>query len=1330
MKNNIFFLCLFFLFQSYNSFSQFPTQENIGIGNIENASNLPVSNSAIGQNVIGSGKTDNGIVNQGFIQSPNAVIDSLPYYNIGEIPNQIVYQDVSLIFYVWSRDLGINASLSFNTISNAPNGEIKFNSITKRFEFKAEQSDKGSFVGEFKAVFDGDTITQEVTFDIFPDLPPEQTAFGLTPDSNSFPDDTDDIIITSNSLGSNSFNHELRPTSEVSIAGKTLIFDNNLANNLQEYTNKRYDDIERINLFAEKIIIRSPLHFAQTNVHIQTRDLVFEGKEESAHINTQPANPLGTNTGANGLDAGNITVFVENFEVNEPGHRFRLIGGNGSAASNTTKGGAAGNGGNFISNKELSGFVDLAPGSASNSGSSPGNSGQYGRVILKGNKYSWINPYSLRLVISHLRTAYLNGFDLEVKEICDDYIKEIEDYSALSVWDTLNSETKVEILQLNQEMASISQRIASNLDFYGNPAGWVPMLSFEVNKAAFEEEVNKAINVLYFCYWIQKENTSREQKISSLQTARTELEGLLSGYQNDYIQAVTRLPQVESEAQNISAEIKLLISDLEELEALLLERATYITRPKKVSLWRRITRTVGKIAQVVPLYQPALGVIGTGLVKVSETDFSDPWAAIDSLSGVVSDIAKVDWEKSAKDFKGVVDSIKLLNVKHDTVDRIKIAGILLERASPLASDIKNILEKAEETGISSEMVEATLAKLKAESPEYTNLIQRAEILNSEKTQFIQEINSLLQSLSTLGSDIQKSILSIDGMNLQSTNLASVRDLRAMTYTKDMENRVTERLLKYHYYMKKAYEYRLLKPYPADLNLPELFDEYRQIVETDDQGDSVILSQSQFENLKTIYDDVLSTVTSEILDIYNTNAPEISAPLRFSLTKDDISTLNNGEPIILNMVERGMFPAFEENIRIRSLKVSDVEMHFENGQPGSFAFFDVLMEHSGLSRLKKDGETYLFNHYNERNNNPIVWGSRFDGLTRQLDPKEPSPTVASLLFSILNDLNQYSPENHLLYSRPAAWADILITKNDVTSNGVDMILDSITFELIYDFSQLPTSFATLNVTTNDDLRPYITLNREDVNERQDGWGKFNRTFFSSSTGKVNLEAPESYGIWEFDKWTDQFGNEISDRNNIDVSLFSSQTVKANYQLILPELYLPEDTIYLTSNQGSLDVEVLNIGTGEMDWYVSGEENWLTIIGDTTGLNNGIFKIGFDENNTGGTRIQELIVIAPESIDYIDTVYVLQDVVSSTNGVIAKSPKVEIRPNPATNIITIESIGINSVEFRIYDVDGRMMIYKKDGSTVQSINISSLKSGTYLLQCIDESGNSYVERFIKF
>lgn len=1334
MKNK--FLIIVFAFQSLLSIAQFPSQEFVGISASKSSTTSTQVSSATGQNVIGSGASDNCIINQGYIQSKDVLIDTLPYYNIGEIPDQIVYQEVPLVFYFWSKDLGLNAKLSIEVIDPKPAGEIKFNPITKRFAFKAASTDKGEFKVIFQGILDVDTVSQEVILNIFPDLPPEQTAFGLTPNQNTFPSDSDDsnIIITKSSLGAGrQFNHQSSETFEHSIAGKTLIFDENLSNKLQIYCNNPRYNIESLNLYAEKIIIRSPIYLPQTEVHIQSRELIFEGDETTAYINTKPVDPTiipGMNEGINGLDAGPMTLFVNDF-IAQPGKRFKLYGGKaGPSPNGLSRAGNAGNGGNFISNKELSGFADLAPGEASNSGNIVGDSGTRGNFLLEGSRYSWINPFALRLVIAHSRSAYLNGFDLEAKEICDNYTSEIDDYTAISAWDSLSSETQVEILQLSQEMATTSQRIASNLDFYGNPAGWVPMLSFEVNKNAFEEEVNRAINVLYFCYWIQKENASREQQLSALQTAQTELQGLLNEYQNDYIEAATLLPQVENKAQNISDEIDILLDDLEELEVLLLERATYANIPKKENLWRKITRTVGRIAQVVPIYQPALGAIGTGLVTVSEIDFSKPWDAIESISGVVGDIAKTDWKTSADDYKGVIDSIKLLNVKHDTVDRIKIAGVLIKKASPLVNTIKDLTKKAEETGISSEKIDATLAKLKADSPEYSDLISRTEVLNMEKVQFLQEINTLLQSLSNLGNNIQQGVLSIDAMNLKANDLGSVRNLRAMIYTKDMENRVKERLLKYHYYMKKAYEYRLLTPYPADLTLPDLFDEYLRFVDNEDEDNTVNLTQTEFSTLKAVYDDVLSTVTDEILNIYNTNAPEISAPLRFSLTDDDLRALNNQEPVLLNMVKRGMFPAYEENIRIRSFKVVDVKMHFENGQPGSFAYFDMLMEHSGISRLKKTGETYLFNHYNEQNTNPIVWGSRFDAAAGLLNPKEPSPSATSLLYSILENLNRYSPENHLLYSRPAAWADILISKNDVTSNGVKMVVDSMTFEVVYDFSQLPTNYATVNVITNDNLRPYISLTKEDINERQDGWGNFNRTFFQSTTGKVEMEAPEEYGAWVFENWTDQFGNLISDKNKVEVTFSQSQTVKANYTLIQPVLHLPQDTIFVPNEVGSQLITVENIGTGDMDWYSTNTDSWLKIVGDSTGFNNGNFEISFDENTTGNQRIQELYVVAPSSIDYIDTIVVIQDIISSIESKVKKKPTISLIPNPVQGELFIKFSGITPHKLQIFDLTGKKLkTIEIEHSDQYSIDVSSLIRGTYILVAVDHKNNRYQKRFVK-
>ena len=1322
MKNSI-FLLLFWLLQSSSLFAQYPSQQVNGVSGISNSTASIHLTSTIGQTIIGSGSTSNCLISQGFIQGTGVPLDSLPYYNIGDIPKQTAYQEADLVFYVWSKDLGINADLSIEVLAPAPTGELKFSEITKRFSFKASAIDEGEFIVIFRAILNQDTVWQEVPFDIIPQLAPEQTAFGLTTNTNSFPSDDDDsnIIITETSLGTGrSFNHGTLETYSISIAGKTLIFDTDVANKLKKYCDNIRNDIESINIYAEKIVIRSPLNFPQTKVHIQTRNITFEG---DSYINTKPKDS-GIND-ASGLDAGNLSLHVESF-TSTPAHRFRLIGGDGKINGN------AGNGGSFISNINLLNFVDAPPGHAGDSG---GNSGTRGSFSLEGGKYSWMHPFALRMVINHLKIAYLNGFNLEAQAICNDYVNVIDNYQSLTQWDSLSEGIQIEIQQMGQEMSTVSQRVSSNLDYFGNPAGWVPMLSFEVNKAAFEEEVGRAIGILYFCYWVQRENATNEQRISAIQTTRTKLQETLIKYQSEYIEASLLLPQLENKSQNITDEITILINDLEKLEAELLERATYLTieanKPPKKSLWRKIAKTVGKIAQVVPIYQPVLGIVGTGLVAVSEVDFSKPLSAITDIGSVVADISTEDFKKNADAFKKAMDDIDFSKLKSNSSKEYVEFGKQLFRVSkPLIEGIDELTKKAQENGVSQDLIDAELAKLRAESPEFSDLTNKTNDLLSRKAQFFQEIDATLQTLTTLESNIQQGISSIDGLNLQASNASSNRNLRAMIYAKDMESRAKERLIKYHYYMKKAYEYRLLNSYPSDLNLPQLFDDFRQIVDNQSQGDSITLEPADFENLKAIYDDVLSTTTEQILNIYNTNAPEISAPLRFDLTAEDLETLNNQEAVNLNMVERGMFPSYEENIRIRGFKVVNAKLHFENGQPGSFAYFDMLMEHSGRSKLKKDGETYLFNHYNNQNTNPIVWGDRIDARSENsIDPKEPSPSVTSLLFSILEDLNKYTPENLVLYSRPGAWADIRISKNDVTSNGVKIVIDSLTFEVVYDFSQLPTSYSTVNVLTNDNLRPYINLNQEDINERQDGWGIFNRTFFQSSTGKVNMEAPLKYGAWVFDKWTDQFGNIISAQNSIDVSLASSRSVKANYLLIQPELHLPKDTIYLPNNGGNRSVQVENIGTGDMDWFCTGSEGWLSIVGDTTGLNNEEFQIAFDENSTGNTRIKELYVIAASSINYIDTITVIQDILTSSIDVPFNESQIKLSPNPVTNTLNIEFSGFIPSELQVFDITGKIMQRIKMNSTQYGLDVVEYPKGIFILRASDKNNNFFQKRFVK-
>lgn len=1273
----------------------------------------------IGQTVTVAGGSGNSLLTQGFHQSNLPLLDSLPCYEIGEIPPQTVFQGTEKAFYVCvaSKDVAVSMEIK----STLPSGEMTFNSITKRFSFIPTINDKGIYEVVFYAISNKDTTYQEVPLLVVPALPPEQTAFGLKPVVPIPADDDDGYVIITVVKGSREyFNHTERETNSISIAGKTLVFDKQIANKLKTFCDNPRNDVKELNFYAEKVIIRCALRFPQTNVTIYARTLVFEDGSEKASINTQPEAPTAPQGNVNGLQAGNITMYLQHLSTDFE-FRFRLIGGSGQGTGN------GGNGGVLSANLDLKTFLDAAPGSAGANGLK-GSAGGFQSIAQR---HTWLHPYALRLVTAHTKVAYLNGHLDYTRKVAGDYVQQVEQYESSAEWETSSGEIQAELAQLQDEMAGLSERIANNQDYFGNPAGWVPMLSFEVNKIAFEEEIDHALKVLYLCYWLQRTNAKNEQRTSALVAVKKQQEELLITFQSVYNEAIALLPQLEAQADAVAAEIDIIQKDLEQLEQELLERSKYIVeerhKPPKHSLWRKIVGTVGAIAQVVPLYQPALGAVGVGLQVISNLDFGEPLDAVKQMYNVAKDISKVDFSKSADSLKSVVNSLDFTNIGSGK-ELLKYAKDVGKYVGPLVKTLADLRTKTGPTQVPLEEIQVELDKMRAESPEFTDLTNRTNDLMMEKLQFQQRIAGTLQTITKLANDIQAALVTIDGVNLQVFNTGSKRDLRAMIYVKDMEERAKERLTRYHYNMAKAYEYRLLEPYNSDLNLVSLFERFQKIAET--KGDAVELTKLEFETLRGVYDDVLSNVTDNILRKYNDNAPAISTPVSFSLTPEDLDQLNKGQPVNLNIVERGHVQPYEEAPRIREFKIESIKMHVENGQPGTLAYFDIVMEHSGLSKLKKDGQVYFFNHYNNRNTNPISWSARYDVKDRSIISKDPSPSVSSLLKSLLDKLDKLSSENLELYSRPSAWADIIVNKFDNSSNGIKMVIDELRFKVIYDFHQIPSGLITLNVVTNKELKPLISLGVPDKNQRQDGWGSFLRTYFKNANSNMNINAPAQYGAWAFENWTDFSGNFISAKNEISVNLGTNKMLKANYKLIQPELFVPKDTIRLPGKQGTQKVTIQNIGTGEMEWTCLGSNDWISFQNDSTGINNGEVTLEFKDNQETTPRIQKLLVIAPSSIRYLDTITMIQSPISVSTP--DADPEIKhtviVYPNPAKDEINIEIKGnLKTASIKIYSSIGRMMKNTTLKSSLTTLSLNGLASGLYFVE-IQLNGQRHVKTII--
>src|SRR5207247_557985 len=141
---------------------------------------------------------------------------------------------------------------------------------------------------------------------------------------------------------------------------------------------------------------------------------------------------------------------------------------------------------------------------------------------------------------------------------------------------------------------------------------------------------------------------------------------------------------------------------------------------------------------------------------------------------------------------------------------------------------------------------------------------------------------------------------------------------------------------------------------------------------------------------------------------------------------------------------------QENLRIADINVL-MHAHSQGGAVGNFASLELQIEHTGVSKLSSEGQTYLFRHYTQGTVNPIIWGAVYDAKSDNTFPIKPSEAAESLLRALLELAGRSTASDVLLlYSRPGAWADVVLKKDVTSDNGVDLVIDNLLLEVTYDY----------------------------------------------------------------------------------------------------------------------------------------------------------------------------------------------------------------------------------------------------------------------------------------
>ena len=319
-------------------------------------------------------------------------------------------------------------------------------------------------------------------------------------------------------------------------------------------------------------------------------------------------------------------------------------------------------------------------------------------------QWSWFSPYALRQVFAHAKAAYLNGHPEAIELVLRDYVALVANYEGTGEWTSLPIEWQLDFRQMRDEMQALLYRMGNNLDIFGNPAGWVPMLSFEVNRAAFEAEINRAIRQLYLSYWVGNAAASVQGKVDALNYARTKLLEDIEGFKADYTVANDLLPGLETEALTLGNQVEYLGTRLEQLEQALLARAEHnVTEKHKVPGWKQALGVASAILKIVPTGRPVAGTIGQGLDLFTRIETQNPFKTYRELKDISKGLSDENLKKAAEDWKLQMDVIDLAAFKRgDIQGGVKNTINNLEPwRQPLEDGkaaIKSLLKKTEISG--------------------------------------------------------------------------------------------------------------------------------------------------------------------------------------------------------------------------------------------------------------------------------------------------------------------------------------------------------------------------------------------------------------------------------------------------------------------------------------------------------------------------------------------------------------------------------------------------------------------------------------------------------
>jgi hypothetical protein len=726
---------------------------------------------------------------------------------------------------------------------------------------------------------------------------------------------------------------------------------------------------------------------------------------------------------------------------------------------------------------------------------------------------AWLHPLGLQKSLEYARDLFLGGDRVGAQELLYAY----EGALALpvpdnSAWD---DGSMAHWTAAQSEVAAMLQRLRGHLDYFGNAAGYTPLLSLQGTIKLYAEETRRALRTLLLVSWIDAKERDAKEAANALGDAITVLNddtrqaaAQVAGSEAKISDVTNRIDALEQELNGMSNQLEILRNNLLSKAQSDLQQQAQIKFAIKMA---------AAVCQVVPVGQPALGTVGS-LASVA-TDFigDDGTKAPDTVSKMGDVLSKAREaakkaneasQKAAKE-KGATPSKDVQSAKANASAWAQVGDGLGPALSQVSQGLKALQVPKSE-------IEAELQRLESESVEWNKLVMDIRALNERKYAFVRDLVDAFQSLGDGYARISSNAAAVLSMHQQRSKEIGKVDPEATGFVQQMGQRSRLNLIWYLYLMVKAYETTVLKPINVDWKLSEVTDKINDLLKPEDGFDAATLNQ-QVKVLTPLYQKNIDTVRNKLLQDFSFNENTITLRLGLSRKQTPVvmDALNEGGQVVIDPLGYGLILFDQELARLSDVTLKMLK--FDPDGPQLPATHNVVVSlqpgHTGTIRKSEA----LYSVYSDL---PLQWSWTYLA-SGEISASKPSKGAEDMLNMVLGNGAENIKQK---VSLPPVWSDIVIKVlySPLLPINQKPRITSLYFEFSCDVTSAPDYQRVLNVQSLGSTGGAVIQCSPDIAKRGNGFYRMFRIY--SQGASVRLSVPSHVAGSAFDSW-DLIGNKI-------------------------------------------------------------------------------------------------------------------------------------------------------------------------------------------------------------